>query len=125
MRLHPRYLALGNTLLDNISLHPGNIQTLSKLHWHSRASAQALPTIRSTVTIASNNGYSTYHAAQLTMTKRSSHGLTFIAAYTWAKNLTTSDTSGPDTSAPGGRDFFNRAADYSVTEYHIPPRLQT
>ena len=57
---------------------------------------------------------------QLTMTKRSSHGLTFIGAYTWSKNLTTSDTSGPDTSAPGGQDFFNRAADYSVTEYHIP-----
>jgi len=38
-------------------------------------------------------GNSTYHSLQLMARKTTSHGLSFIAAYTWSKTLTDTDSA--------------------------------
>lgn len=57
---------------------------------------------------------------QATLTKRSSYGLSFIAAYTFSKTLATSDSSGPGNYFYNQQDIYNRKADYGVTQFHIP-----
>jgi len=71
-----------------------------------------------------NNGWSTYHSLQVTAIKRMPHGLSFLAAYTFSKALALVDTAGPGNYYDYGQNFYNRRADYSVTQYHIPSDLK-
>ena len=52
------------------------------------------------------------------------HGLSFLAAYTFSKALATADTAGPGNYYDYGQNFYNRRADYSVTQYNIPSDLK-
>ena len=49
----------------------------------------------------SSEGASWYNALEASLTKRFSHGLQFLASYTWAKELSTD--YGASTAANGGR----------------------
>jgi hypothetical protein len=60
-------------------------------------------------------GSSTYHSAQMTVRKQSSHGLTFIASYTFSKNI--SDTDGAMYSPGGVQSYTERRLEKSVTSY--------
>jgi hypothetical protein len=56
------------------------------------------------------------------VTKRSSYGLSFLAAYTFSKALGTSNAGmGYDTY---GQDWYNRKSDYSVTGFNYPQDLK-
>src|SRR5260370_33865870 len=50
-----------------------------------------------------------YHALQVEVNRRYSHGLTFNGAYTWAKSIT--DTGGPNPSGFGGETGNGRIMD--------------
>ncbi|MGD0921840.1 MAG: carboxypeptidase regulatory-like domain-containing protein [Terriglobia bacterium] len=63
-----------------------------------------------------NFGSSTYHSLQATVRKRSRHGLNFIAAYTWSKTLTSSD-SGIGYYSYYLQDYFNRRAEKSIASF--------
>src|SRR5262249_3694613 len=56
---------------------------------------------------------------QTTVIKRTSHGLSFLAAYTFSKTLATTDSAGP-TNYSVGQNFYNRKSDYGIVQYNIP-----
>lgn len=119
-QLHPSYLSLGNSLLDNISLHPEIARPYPSFNGTVARALRPFPQFETVTTHKSNNGYSTYHSLQATVTKRTSSGLSFIAAYTFSKNLATSDSAGPGDYNYNQQDIYNRRADYGVTAFHIP-----
>ena len=75
---------------------------------------------------ANDAGSSTYHSLQVRVEKRLSHGLTFLAAYTFSKNITDVDTIDSwivgQFSAPV-QDSNNRRLDRSVATIDVPQRL--
>lgn len=119
-QVHPRHLALGDTLLDDIADHPEIPKPYPSFEGTVGRALRPFPQYEEVVTHRLNNGWSSYHALQLTGTKRSDYGLSFLAAYTFSKSLATSDTAGPGDYAYNSQDFYNREADYSVTSFHFP-----
>ncbi len=68
--------------------------------------------------LANPNGNSTYNALQLKAQKRLSHGLTVIAAYTWAKSLTDGEIAAG--GGPAGENFYNRKNDKAINQDDVP-----
>jgi hypothetical protein len=77
----------------------------------------------------SNDGRSNYHSLQTTLTKRVSHGLSFIAGYTYSHGLDTSSLNRTtylpqDSSNPGAEyasgDFDMRHRFTFTTTYNVP-----
>ncbi len=67
-------------------------------------------------------GSSTYHSLQMKAQKRAAHGLNFIAAYTYSKTLTNSDTAlyyptGGFGVFNFGQDFYNRRGEKSLAAF--------
>jgi hypothetical protein len=123
-QVDPRHLALGDTLLDPISAHPEIRKPYPSFTGTVGRALRPFPQYEGVITHRLNNGWSTYHALQVTAIKRSAHGLSFLAAYTFSKSLATGDTSGPGNYYDYGQDLYNRRADYSVTQYHVPHDLK-
>ncbi len=83
--------------------------------------AQALRPYPQYLNIVNNsnpNGNSTYHSLQVKFTKRLSHGLTVLGAYTWSKSLT--DGSIAAGGGPSGQDFYNRRLEKSLSPNDVP-----
>ncbi|MEW5979519.1 MAG: TonB-dependent receptor [Acidobacteriota bacterium] len=119
-----QYLSLGDTLLDDISAHPEIPKPYPSFEGTVARALRPFPQYEGVETHRLNDGWSTYHSLQLTFTKRSSRGLSFITSYTFSKSLATSDTAGPGDYYYNAQDFYNRRADYSVTRFHIPHDLK-
>lgn len=68
-------------------------------------------------------GSSSYHALQVTARKNSTHGLTFIAAYTFSKTITDTDTAlyYPSYAV---QDFYNRKLEKSIASFDHPQSLK-
>jgi hypothetical protein len=120
----PKNLSLGNTLLDDISLHPEIAKPYSTFTGTVAQALRPFPQYQNVTTHRTNNGYSTYHSLQMTFTKRSNHGLSFLTSYTWSKALATTDTAGPGDYSYNAQNIYNVAADYGVTAYHTPHDLK-
>jgi len=123
-QLDPRHLSLGNTLLDNINLHPEISKPYPSFTGTVAQALRPFPQYQNVTTHRTNNGYSTYHSMQLTFTKRSNNGLSFLTSYTWSKSLATTDTAGPGDYSYNAQDIYNIASDYGVTAYHSPHDLK-
>ena len=65
-------------------------------------------------------GNSTYNTFQVSATKRVGHGLTFIIAYNWSKNLTDTNIS----YGAGAADYYNRKTAKSVAPFNYPQMLK-
>ncbi|MBP1598434.1 MAG: Cna B-type protein, partial [Acidobacteria bacterium] len=117
-------LSLGDTLLDNISAHPEIEKPYPSFTGTVAMSLQPFPQYRSVRSHRTNGGFSTYNAFQLTVTKRSTYGLSFLAAYTFSKALATTDSSGPGNYYDYTQDWYNRKSDYSPTMYNYPQDLK-
>jgi len=118
------YLSLGDTLLDDISDHPEIAKPYPSFTGTVAQALRPFPQYYGIGSHRTNGGFSTYHAAQLTVTKRSTYGLSFLAAYTFGKALGTSDTAGPGTYYYDSQDWYNRKSDYSVTQFNYPQNLK-
>jgi len=68
-------------------------------------------------------GNSTYHALQLTARKNSTHGLTFIAAYTLSKNISDS-ASAMRYYNVYIQDLYNRKLEKSIVSFDYPQVLK-
>lgn len=68
-------------------------------------------------------GSSTYHSLQVQARKNTAHGLTFIAAYTFSKSITDTDTAlyYPSYAV---QDFFNRKLEKSIASFDHPQSLK-
>jgi hypothetical protein len=81
-----------------------------------------------------NSAYSTYHSAQLSVTKRLSRGLQFNAAYTFSKSIDNASAD-PGSTAGGGKpdlpnvgftaqgNAFNTDANKAVSDFDRPHRF--
>jgi hypothetical protein len=119
-----QYLSLGDTLLDDISDHPEFALPYPSFTGTVAMALQPFPQYRSVGSHRTNGGFSTYNGFQLTVTKRSTYGLSFLAAYTFSKALATTDSSGPGNYYDYTQDWYNRKSDYSVTMYNRPQDLK-
>ncbi len=129
-----KYLGLGDILNDDLATDLANPVTAKVLAQYGVTklpfpSFENNPT-GSTVAIAlqpypqyafindnmPNNGSSTFHSLQLTGRKQSSHGLTFIASYTWSKTLTDADSA---IYGSGGtfQDIYNMKLEKSIAGF--------
>ncbi|HEY3131440.1 MAG TPA: TonB-dependent receptor [Acidobacteriota bacterium] len=123
-QVDPKFLSLGDKLLDDIADHPEIKKPYPSFEGTVAQALRPFPQYQTVNTHRLNNGWSTYHALQVTATKRSSVGLSFLAAYTFSKALGTGDTAGPGNYYDYGQNFYNRRADYSVTTFNVPHDLK-
>jgi hypothetical protein len=119
-----QYLSLGDTLLDPISDHPEFAKPFPSFDGTVAQSLLRFPQYYGVGSHRSNGGFSAYNGFQLTLTKRSTYGLSFLAAYTFSKALATTDTAGPGSYYDYTQDWYNRRSDYSVTMYNFPQDLK-
>lgn len=119
-----QYLSLGDTLLDDIADHPEIRKPYPSFEGSVSQALRPFPQYQGVVTHRTNNGWSSYHALQATFTKRSNRGLSFLTAYTFSKSLATSDSAGAGDYYYNAQDFYNRKADYTVTQFHRPHDLK-
>ncbi|MGH9439428.1 MAG: hypothetical protein ACRD22_16435, partial [Terriglobia bacterium] len=74
-------------------------------------------------------GSSTYHAMQLSVTKRLSQGLSFLVSYTISKDITNAESEGPGVggfigaNSFIGQNSYDRAAEKSLSELDTPQSL--
>ena len=123
-QVDPVNLRLGDALVEDISAHPEIAKPYPTFTGTVAQALRPFPQYQNVTTHRTNNGYSTYHSMQLTFTKRSNHGLSFLTSYTFSKSLATTDTAGPGDYTYNAQNIYNIASDYSVTAFHSPHDLK-
>jgi hypothetical protein len=135
-----KYMGLGDMLVDDFQADLSNPTTAATLATYG-ITQLPYPTFESdnyTQTIAaglapfpqysglfndqSQMGMSIYHSLQVQARKNSSHGLTFIAAYTLSKDITDSDSVMYNPSYI--QDFYNRKLEKSLASFDYPQILK-
>ena len=124
-QLNPKYLALGDTLLDDISLHPG-----IKLPYagFTGTVAQALLPFPQyagggVAFQFPHFGSSSYNAAQVVVSHRLTKGLGFLVAYAFQKTLTNTDSANIYYGG-SSQDVYNRSLEKSVAAFDHPQSLK-
>jgi hypothetical protein len=123
-QLNPKYLSLGDALLDDVSQHPniplpypsftGTVaQALLPYPQYSGAGVTAqFPYY----------GFSHYDAVQVVVTHRFSKGLGFLVSYAFQKTIT--DTDSALYYGNGSQDVYNRQLEKSVASFDHPQSLK-
>jgi hypothetical protein len=124
-QLNPKYLSLGDTLLDDISMHPEIKMPYADF---SGTVAQALlPYPQFSGGGVANHyayvGKSNYNALQVVATRRLSKGLGFLISYSYQKTLTNTDSAN---AYYGGysQDVYNRGLEKSVASFDHTQNLR-
>jgi hypothetical protein len=124
-QLNPKYLALGDTLLDDISSHP-EIK-LPYAGFEGSVAQALLPYPQYGGGGVSYQfphfGSSDYHGLQVVASRRLSKGLGFLISYAFQKALTNTDSA---QFYYGGtsQDVYNRALEKSVASFDHPQQLR-
>jgi hypothetical protein len=118
-QVDPKHLSLGDALVGDINDHPEIPKPYPSFEGSVGQALRPFAQYYGVTSHRLNGGFSTYNAIQLTVTKRSSYGLSFLAAYTFGKALATADAATWD-YYDYGQDWYNRKSDYSVTQFSIP-----
>jgi hypothetical protein len=123
-QLNPKYLALGDALLDDISQHP-NIP-LPYAGFTGTVAQALLPFPQyaggAVVSQFPNWGTSHYDAAQLLVTHRTGKGLSFLVSYAFQKTLTNTDSA--LYYGNNSQDVYNRKLEKSVASFDHPQVLK-
>ncbi|HLN04340.1 MAG TPA: carboxypeptidase regulatory-like domain-containing protein [Bryobacteraceae bacterium] len=123
-QLNPKYLALGDALLDDISQHP-NIP-LPYPSFTGTVAQALLPYPQyaggGVISQFPYWGTSHYDSAQLLVTHRTGKGLSFLVAYAFQKTLT--DTSAALAYYGYSQDVYNRKLEKSVASFDRPQVLK-
>ena len=88
------------------------------------AAIQPFPQYQGLVNNYPTMGNSTYHSLQLMARKTTRHGLSFIAAYTWSKTLTDTDSALYASGSQVVQDFYNRKAEKAIASFDFPQSLK-
>ena len=88
------------------------------------AAIQPFPQFQGLVNNYPTIGNSTYHSLQLMARKTMRHGLSFIAAYTWSKTLTDTDSALSASGSQVVQDFYNRKAEKAIASFDFPQFLK-
>jgi hypothetical protein len=120
--LNPSYLSLGNLLSAPVTSAAAQAAGIPLPYPGFTGSvAQALrpfPQYLTITNLSNPNGDSTYHALQMKVERRISHGLTGVVAYAWSKTLTDADTAAG--GGPSGQTFYNRGLEKAVSDTDVP-----
>jgi Carboxypeptidase regulatory-like domain len=124
-QLNPKYLSLGDTLLDDVSMHP---EIKLPYAGFSGTVAQALlpyPQYSGGgVTYQFPHfGSSSYHALQVVATRRLTKGIGFLASYAFQKTLTNTDSVNIYYGG-SSQDVYNRKLEKSVASFDHPQQLR-
>jgi hypothetical protein len=129
-QLRTETLLLGSSLLDQVPNPFFGVITepTSALRLPAVQRSQLLRPFPHFTTIAlekSSYGSSIYHSLQLRADRRFSNGLSFLAAYTWAKLIDDISNSGTGLNGPFAytQDWFNRRAERSLSVFDVEHRL--
>ncbi len=132
-QLNPKWLSLGNELLDPISCLtdntcPNSAAAGAKLPYpgFTGSVAQALrpfPQYNTIYNDFEDIGNSTYHALQVKMEKRFSQDFNFLVAYTYSKAIDSASSQLAAFFSTGVQDQFNRRAEKAVSDNWIPQSL--
>jgi hypothetical protein len=121
-QVDPRYLSLGSLLTQSVTSAAAQAAGIRVPYAGFTGSvAQALRPYPQYLNIVNNsnpNGNSTYHALQVKLTKRLTHGLTVQGAYTFSKSLTDGNIAAGGGAA--GQDFYNRRLEKSLSPNDVP-----
>ncbi len=77
------------------------------------------------ITYRDNGGSQTYHALSMQVSRNFSKGLSFDAAWTWAKNLTDADEVGTTEGGPTLENAYDRIRERADAQYSPRHRLVT
>jgi len=77
----------------------------------------------SQITEYASNGISNYNALWVTVTKQASHGLQFLASYTYSKSLDEASLDIPNPPFGFPQDSYNLRADYGPSDYDARHRF--
>jgi hypothetical protein len=123
----PQFLSLGDSLRDAVP---------NPFYGNGGAGIVGNPTVSraqllkpypqySSVNAATDVSSARYDAMVLKAQKRLTRGLTFLATYTWSKNLDKSFGSSNNLNSSGSapQDFYNLAAEYSLAIVNTPSRF--
>ena len=127
-QLNPSYLGLGELLLQPIN-SPAVVAAGFKAPYagFTGTLAQALRPFPQYTYVGTENsaniGNATYNSLQVKLEKRFSKGLWALAAYTWSKTITDSNSSLGGFFSTGARDNYNRSLEKALAIYDVPQRL--
>lgn len=127
--LDPKYLSLGTALQGEVTNPFQPYVSVGTLSQPTVTQQQLLLPFPQFTGISVENmtwGNSNYQSGQFKVNKRTSHGVSFLAAYTiskWMSNITTQDANIGPTNNTGVQSFYNLAAEYSLSENDIPQSL--
>lgn len=131
-----KYMGLGDMLVDDFAQdlsNPTTAATLSQYgitqlpyptfendNWYTSIGAglARFPQYSGVINDQPTMGSSIYHSLQIQARKNSSHGLTFIAAYTLSKDISDSDSVMYNSTYI--QDFYNRRLERSITSFDYP-----
>ena len=129
----PKYMGLGDILGDDMGTDLANPTTaavlaqygVTKLPYASFSGPVSQGVLPWPQIFGVSNDYpyfgnSTYNTLQVQLTKRVGHGLSFIIAYNWAKNLTDTSLS----YGAGSADYYNQKAQKAVAPFNYPQTLK-
>jgi hypothetical protein len=124
-QLNPKYLSLGDTLLDDISMHP---EIPLPYPSFSGTVAQALLPYPQYAGGGVSHQYayvgsSSYNALQVTATRRLAKGLGFLISYSFQKTLSNTDSANIYYSGYS-QDVYNRNLEKAVTSFDHPQNLR-
>ena len=124
-QLNPKYLSMGDALLDDISLHP-NIP-LPYAGFSGTVAQALLPYPQYQGGAVTNRfayvGTSTYNGLQVVATRRVTKGLGFLVSYSFQKTLTNTDSANGYYSG-NAQDVYNRKLEKSVAAFDQPQQLR-
>ncbi len=124
-QLNPKYLSLGDALLDDVSMHPSIPLPYAGF---SGSVAQALlpyPQYAGGAVAFQfpHFGKSNYNALQIVATRKTSHGLGFLIGYAFQKTLTNTDSANIYYGGTS-QDVYNRGLERSVAAFDHPQQLR-
>jgi hypothetical protein len=129
-QLPDRYLALGDALTQNVANPYFNVLSPAvSLHTATIQAGQLLrpyPEYNGMNFAGAGVGNSTYNSLQVKAEKRFSNGASILAAYTWAKLISDTDTltGWLEAGGTGGiQDYNNLRAEKSLASFDTPQRL--
>ncbi len=116
------FLSLGDVLFEQVGRFP-QYKPYDSFP-DSQSVAQALrpyPQYTAVTEPYPHNSNSSYHSAQVTMTRRFSGGLGVLAAYTWSKAISQANDTALQVGWTGAiQDYYNRNLERSVAAHHVP-----
>jgi hypothetical protein len=126
-QLNPRYLALGSLLNQQVGSAAANSAGIfAPYPGFTGSVAQALvpyPQYQNITLLSDPIGNNTYNALQVRFQKRFSNGLTFLASFNYAKNLTDADGQSTAGTLGGAQTYYNISLEKAVSMLDVPLAL--